>query len=87
MAQQPPVGQGFLMTEASRSHSDTAHSVGLLWTSDQPEAGTSTRQHKTLTTDRFETTIPVSERPQIHVLDRAATGIGFLAHIESYNNN
>jgi hypothetical protein len=24
----------------------------------------------------FETTIPVSERPKIHALDRAATGIG-----------
>jgi hypothetical protein len=36
MAQQPLVGQGFLIIEASRSHSDTSHSVGLLWTSDQP---------------------------------------------------
>ena len=25
-------------------HSDTPHSVGLLWTSDQPDAGTSTLQ-------------------------------------------
>ena len=25
----------------------------------------------------FEPTIPVSERPQTHALDRAATGIGF----------
>ena len=31
---------------------DTPHSVGLLWTSDQPGAGTSTWQHTTLTTDR-----------------------------------
>jgi hypothetical protein len=38
--------------EASRSHSDTPHSVGLLWTSDQPVAETSTWQHTTLTTDR-----------------------------------
>jgi hypothetical protein len=28
--------------EASRFHSDTPHSVGLLWTSDQPVAETST---------------------------------------------
>jgi hypothetical protein len=42
MAQQPPVGQGLLIIEASRSHLDTPHSVGLLWTSDQPDAETST---------------------------------------------
>jgi hypothetical protein len=42
MAQQPLVGQGLLIIEASRSHSDTPHSVGLLWTSDQSVAETST---------------------------------------------
>jgi hypothetical protein len=31
-----PVGQGLLIVETLRSHSDTPHSVGLLWTSDQP---------------------------------------------------
>jgi len=31
---------------------DTPHSVGLLWTSGQPEAETSTWQHTTLTRDR-----------------------------------
>jgi hypothetical protein len=31
---------------------DTPQSVGLLWTSDQPVAETSTWQHTTLTTDR-----------------------------------
>jgi len=51
MAQQPLVGQGLLIVEASRSHSDTPHSVGLLWTSDQPDAETSTSQHPTLTRD------------------------------------
>jgi hypothetical protein len=30
---------------ASRSHSDTPHSVGLLWTGDQPVAETCTWQH------------------------------------------
>jgi hypothetical protein len=34
------------------THLDTPNSVGLLWTSDQPDAETSTRQHKTLTRDR-----------------------------------
>jgi hypothetical protein len=42
MAQQPPVGHSLLIIEASRSHSDTPHSVGLLWKSDQPDAETST---------------------------------------------
>ena len=36
------VGQGLLIVEDSWSHSDTLHSVGLLWTSDQPDAETST---------------------------------------------
>jgi hypothetical protein len=34
VTQQPLVGQGLLIIEASRSHSDTPHSVGLLWTND-----------------------------------------------------
>jgi len=37
MARQPLMGQGLLNIEISRSHSDTPQSVGLLWTSDQPE--------------------------------------------------
>jgi hypothetical protein len=36
------VGRGLLSIEASQSHSDTPHSVGLLWTGDQPVAETST---------------------------------------------
>jgi hypothetical protein len=42
MAQQPLVEQILLIIEASRSHSDTQHLVGLLWTSDQLVADTST---------------------------------------------
>jgi hypothetical protein len=41
-AQQPLAGQGLLIIEASRSQSDTPHSVRLLWTSDWPIAETST---------------------------------------------
>jgi len=48
----PPVGQGLLIHEFSRSHSEALHSVGLLWTSDQPVAETSTWQHTTLKTDK-----------------------------------
>jgi len=72
MTQQPPVGQGVLVIEALRSHPDTLHSVRLLWTRDRPVAETTTWQHTTLTRD--EPTISVSERPQTHALDRAATG-------------
>jgi len=50
-AQQPLDVQDLIIVEASLSHSDTPHSVGLLWTSDQPDAQTSTRQHTTLTRD------------------------------------
>ena len=35
-------GAGFLRVEASLSHSDSPHSVGLLWTSEQPDAENST---------------------------------------------
>jgi hypothetical protein len=38
----PPVGQGPLVNEDSRSHSDTPPSVGLFWTIDQPITETST---------------------------------------------
>ena len=47
MAQQPLVGEGLLIIEASRSHSDTPHSTGLLWTTDQSYVETSTWQHTT----------------------------------------
>jgi hypothetical protein len=36
----PLMGQGPLVFEALRSHSDTSHSAGRLWTSDQSDAGT-----------------------------------------------
>ena len=38
MATQPLVGQGPLITQSSRSHSDSPHSAGLLWTIYQPNA-------------------------------------------------
>jgi len=45
MAQQPLVGQALFIMEASRSHTNTIHSVGIFWTSDQCDAQTSTSQH------------------------------------------
>ena len=71
--------------EASRSHSDTSHSAGLLWRSDQTDAETYTWQYTTLTTDRFpclrrdsKPTVSAGERPQTYALDRAATGTGVI---------
>jgi hypothetical protein len=52
MAQQPLVAQGLLVIEVSLSHSETSHSVGLLWASDRPVAETSTWQQTTLTRDK-----------------------------------
>ena len=40
MVQQPPLGQGLSIIQASRS--DTPHSVGLLWMSDRPDEENST---------------------------------------------
>ena len=50
VTRQPLLDLGFLVIEVSRSHSDTPHSVGILWTSDQPVAETSNWQHTALKT-------------------------------------
>jgi hypothetical protein len=42
MPLEPLLGHSLLNIEASRSHSDTSHSVGLLWNSDRPVAETYT---------------------------------------------
>ena len=44
---------GAPILDVSRSHNDAAQSVGLLWTSDQLVAETSTWQHTTLTTEKY----------------------------------
>ena len=76
---------GLPYVEASRSHSDTPLSVGLLWTSDEPDAETSTWQHTTLT-DRHTCprrgSNPQSQHANGHALNREATGIG-----NNNNNN
>ena len=86
-AQQLPVGHGLLITEASRSHSDTPRSVGLFWASDQPDAETSSWQHK----HSQETDIHARGGIRAHssskrgaadsALDLAATEIGSLQMI------
>jgi len=81
MSQQPLLGQSLLIIKDSRSHSDTPHSLGLLWTIDQPDAETSTWQHTTPTRDRHlwlrrgSNPIPANERLHIRDLDRVPTGI------------
>ena len=80
MVRQLLVGQGLLLIEASQSHSDTPHSIGLLWTRDQPDAKTATWQHTTLTRQTsmppagFEPTIPASERPKTDAFDHRPPG-------------
>jgi len=70
----------------------TPHSVGPLWTSDQPDAETSlylTKQYSRQTSmhpAKFETTIPASERPQTHTLDKAAQ-THTLDKTATYNNS
>jgi hypothetical protein len=72
---------GLFNIEASRLHSDTPRSVGLLWTCDQLVTETNICQNTTVTKicmfpAVFETIIPEKERPQTQVLGRAETGIG-----------
>jgi len=82
MVQQPQVGQVSSYIEASRSHSDTPRSVGILWTSDQPDAEISTCSRETHihSPEEFEPTDPATEGPS-HTLDRAASGISFRGNI------
>ena len=75
VVQQPLTGQDLPITEALRSHSDTPHSIGLLWTSDQPdtEITHNTRKRQaSMSLAGFEPAVPASEWP----LNLAATGIG-----------
>jgi hypothetical protein len=51
LAQQPLLGQDLYTVKISRSHSDTPHSLGLLWISNQLVAETSTWQHTSHTTE------------------------------------
>ena len=51
MIQQSLVGQGLVIVEASRSHSDTLQSVGFLLTSDQPDAENSDNIYHSQETD------------------------------------
>jgi hypothetical protein len=76
MAHQHVIGQGLLVTRF-HAHTHTLHSVGLLWTSDQPDVETSHRNNirqTSVPSAGFEPAIPASERPQTSSLDGAANG-------------
>jgi len=70
MAQQPLLGQGLLIIEASRLHSETIEAVELLWTNDQPDAQKSTLQHTTLIKENIHATGGIRTR---NLSKRAAT--------------
>jgi hypothetical protein len=84
MTRQLLVGQSLLITEASQSHSVTHFTLGKI----RPDKWSALRWNLYMTghniqkrqisipPERFEPTIPVSDRPQASVLHRAATGIG-----------
>ena len=48
------------LIEVSRSHSDTPHTVGILWTSDHPDAETSNSQYTAVTRDKHLCPRPVA---------------------------
>ena len=73
MAQQPIVGQGLLIIEASRSHSDTPHSVGLLCTSPKQKPLPDTPQHSQ---ECAQWDSNLQSQQQTHALDRSVTGNG-----------
>ena len=71
MAQKSVVRIGVCVIDASRSLSDTPHSVGLLWTSDRPDAdNTQHSQETSMTPAAFEPVIPAADprlRPCFHL--------------------
>jgi hypothetical protein len=82
MAQQPKWTKASSLSKIlDHIQLDTAHSVGLVWTSDRPSQRPlpDKTQHLQETDIHakagFEPTIPASERPQTYTLDRALTGI------------
>jgi len=83
MAREPPVDQGLLIVEASRSQTHThttfrQDSSGRVISPLQRPLPDNTQHSQDISTPPagFEPAIPASERPQSHVSDRAATGIG-----------
>ena len=84
LARQPPVCQGFLIHEVSRSYKTTHHSRPdssgrVISSSKRPLPDNTHNIHNRQTSIPpvgFEPTISAGERPQICPLDRATTGTG-----------
>jgi hypothetical protein len=88
------VGQGFLIIEASRSHSFRHTAFGRTpldeWSARRRDLYlTIYNTHNGQTSMHpagFKRTIPASERPQAHALHGAANGIGILLTLQLQNN-
>jgi hypothetical protein len=81
LAHQPPVFQGLLIYEVSRSHNDTPQSLRFFWKSRRGLHLTTHDTHNRLVSMPpvwLEPTISAVERRQTHAFYRAATGTGNL---------
>ena len=83
LARQPPVGQGLLIHEVSRSHTTTHHNrwdcSGRVISSSQrplPDKTQHSQRTDILAPAGFEPTTLAGKRPQTYAIDRAATGTG-----------
>ena len=84
LVQTPPS----IIIDAPRSQSDTPHTMGLLWTSDQPEARPLPDKHTALTRERrpchrwdSNTQSQQADRSRATPLDRAAVQIDWHTQI------
>jgi hypothetical protein len=90
-AQQPPVGQGLLIHEVSRSQRRTTVGRTLLdeWSARRRDLYLTTNNTPNRQTSMppvgFETTIPQDERSQTHTINCAATGTRILVVWNSTN--
>ena len=91
VARQPPVGQGLITHEVSRSHTTTHHSrydsSGRVISSSQRPLPDNTQHSRqtSMSPTGFEPTISAGGRPQTYVLDRAATETGLKIQLTIQN--
>jgi len=77
----PPLGQDLLIFEDWQSYSDTPHWVGLLWTSDRPDAENLTWQHTN--SHKRQTPIPPAGfEPVIPAQNHAMRWVDYVARME-----
>jgi hypothetical protein len=87
MAQQPLMGQGLLIIEASQSLSVRHTTVGRTpldeWSARRRPLPDNTQHWQETDIHAFcgiQPTVPATERPQTHASDRSATGIGLILY-------